>query len=56
MNLNTVITEEVTARSALDDVDHPLNQISFKLREACFNVHRAQLLTYMKTNKSELGY
>jgi GxxExxY protein len=39
-NLNTVNTEETTVRSALDDADHPLNQISYKLRQSCFDIHR----------------
>ena len=40
MILTTVITEENTARSELDDPDHLLNQISLKIRESIFKVHR----------------
>lgn len=56
MVLTTAVTNENTARPALDNPNHPLNQISLKIRDSAFNIHRAQLLTYMKINKSSLGY
>ena len=69
MVLTTAFTAENTARSELDDPQHPLNQLSAKIRDSVFKIilelkacekitpiHRAQLLTYMKINQSKLGY
>ena len=39
-NLNTANTDEVTARSELDNPEHFLNQISDKIRDSIFKVHR----------------
>lgn len=39
--LNTASTDENTARSVLDNPDHPLNIVSAKIRESLFKVHRA---------------
>jgi len=39
MTLTTVTTDEITVRSELDDPDHPLNKMSFKIRESCFKIH-----------------
>ncbi len=39
MSFTTVATEEAQGRSALDDSQHPLNQISAKIRESLFKVH-----------------
>ena len=41
MPKNTATTDEITARPALDDPLHPLNQISEKIRGSIFKVHRA---------------
>ncbi len=38
--LNTANTDEITARSELDDPHHPLNLISEKIRDSVFKVHR----------------
>ena len=38
---NTANTDEITARSALDDPKHPLNLISEKIRDSIFEIHRA---------------
>ncbi len=43
MNLTTETTEEITVRSALDNPAHPLNKISFKIRESLFKIHGSQL-------------
>ncbi len=40
-SLTTVSTEETQGRSALDDPDHYLNQISAKIRDSLFKVHMA---------------
>ncbi|MCK6417494.1 MAG: GxxExxY protein [Alphaproteobacteria bacterium] len=40
-DLTTVHTDETQARSVLDDPNHPLNQISLKIRESIFKVHMA---------------
>lgn len=39
--LTTANTDEITARSALDDPQHHLNQISEKVRDSIFEIHRA---------------
>ena len=39
--LTTANTDEITARLALDDPQHPLNQTSLKIRESVFKIHRA---------------
>lgn len=41
MVLTTARTDEITARPVLDDPQHPLNQISEKVRDSVFKVHRA---------------
>ena len=41
MTLTTASTDEVTARSELDDPQHPLNQISETIRDSIFKVHRS---------------
>ncbi|MGB0720244.1 MAG: GxxExxY protein [Bdellovibrionales bacterium] len=38
--LNTAHTDEITALPALDDPQHPLNQISEKIRDSIFDIHR----------------
>ena len=40
MTLTTVNTEEITVRSELDDPNHPLNKLSFKIRQSCFKIHQ----------------
>jgi len=40
MALTTAATDEITARPALDDPHHPLNQISEKVRDSIFKIHR----------------
>lgn len=41
MNENfTTADTTTTARSELDDVNHPLNQISSKIRDSIFKIHR----------------
>lgn len=40
IKLTTATTDEITARSALDDPQHPLNQISEKIRDSVFEIHR----------------
>ena len=39
MGLTTETTEETQGRSELDDVNHPLNKISAKIRESIFKIH-----------------
>lgn len=39
--ITTVGTEEAQLRSELDDPDHPLNQISAKIRQSLFKIHQA---------------
>ncbi|MCF6328547.1 MAG: GxxExxY protein [Henriciella sp.] len=39
MALNTATTKNTQARSVLDDPQHPLNQISSKIRDSVFKVH-----------------
>lgn len=36
----TANTDENTARPSLDNPRHPLNQMSEKIRESCFKIHR----------------
>ncbi len=40
MPLNTASTDEITARSVLDDPQHPLNKISAEIRDSAFKIHR----------------
>ncbi len=40
MSLNTANTDEITARSVLDDPQHPLNKISEEIRDSVFKIHR----------------
>ncbi|MCE7887810.1 MAG: GxxExxY protein [Alphaproteobacteria bacterium PRO2] len=36
----TAATDEITAKPVLDDPHHPLNQISLKIRDSIFKIHR----------------